>query len=263
VDCGSLRTFTGKLEVDGRQYSISSVNDTTLRHASWPINLYSSRYVRVPHPEAETLVNELYPWALYVRFRYTGDPMRVNAGWTDAVVTGIYDGREIDNPEPPYLTDAGEWAMQITGSTATELAGKLSVGSAMRLRADMMIEGRTPNRMETHVSGAVQYLRSGEINTTWEELRNPMTWLACDQSRRKVYVFVADGRKKGWSLGVNRWDLTRFAWQLGCWDLNILDGGGSTAMWVSHDGEGALVNRPCDYQGERSDLNYLFVKLKD
>ena len=197
-----------------------------------------------------------------MRFRYRSEPARVNAGWAEAVVTAVYDGRKETSPEPPYLTDPGEWALQLTGGAATEIAGKVAVGTVIRLREDILLEGRAVGPIETHVSGASHYLNAGAIKTTWSDVRDPMTWIACDQTRKKVYVFAADGRQKGWSLGMNRLDLTRFAWQLGCWDLNVLDGGGSTAMWVWRDG-GGLVGKPSDKYGERSDLNYLFVKIKD
>jgi hypothetical protein len=70
----------------------------------------------------------------------------------------------------------------------------------------------------------------------------------------KVFLVVVDGRRPGWSVGVN---LERFANEfkkLGAtWAIN-LDGGGGATMWVRQRGKycqvprstGCLVNRPTD-----------------
>ena len=65
----------------------------------------------------------------------------------------------------------------------------------------------------------------------------------------KILLVTVDGRQTGWSVGMT---MSRFAHEmigLGAVNAVNLDGGGSTTMWVKGFG---LVNRPSDWNGERS-----------
>ena len=64
--CGK-KYFKGTLRTGGSEYPFYTVNDTTLRHASTisPVNLFTSSYVRTPHPEYPKLVNDLARNVLY------------------------------------------------------------------------------------------------------------------------------------------------------------------------------------------------------
>ncbi|MEX2273978.1 MAG: phosphodiester glycosidase family protein [Actinomycetota bacterium] len=82
----------------------------------------------------------------------------------------------------------------------------------------------------------------------------------------KIFIVVVDGRRPGWSVGVN---LERFANEfkkLGAtWAINM-DGGGGATMWVKPRGKycqrrragGCLVNRPTD-EPERWAISALMV----
>lgn len=64
ASCGK-KAFSGKIEVAGKEYAFFSVNDTIVRGGSasrmksYPVNLYTSRYVRYPHPERQNITNTL------------------------------------------------------------------------------------------------------------------------------------------------------------------------------------------------------------
>lgn len=77
---------------------------------------------------------------------------------------------------------------------------------------------------------------------------NPRTGIGSTASG-KVLLVTVDGRQPGWSVGMT---MSRFAREmigLGAVNAVNLDGGGSTTMWVKGMG---LVNRPSDWDGERS-----------
>jgi exopolysaccharide biosynthesis protein len=44
--------------------------------------------------------------------------------------------------------------------------------------------------------------------------------------------------------------------------MTRFDGGGSSAMWAYTDGAGALVNTPSDEKGERSCMNYIYIRAR-
>ena len=49
---------------------------------------------------------------------------------------------------------------------------------------------------------------------------------------------------------------------LGAYNVTRFDGGGSSAMWIYSGGEGGLVNNPSDSKGERSCMNYIYIRTK-
>ena len=92
ASCGK-KVFSGKVKIADKEYKFYSVNDTLVRGnnasqlASYPINLYTSRYVKIPHKERQDIVNKLSTRALYVTAKYSADNMTVNGGWFAATVT--------------------------------------------------------------------------------------------------------------------------------------------------------------------------------
>lgn len=85
---------------------------------------------------------------------------------------------------------------------------------------------------------------------------HPRTAVGVSEDGTTLYMVVADGRREG-VPGMTLAKLARFmAEELGtCWAIN-LDGGGSSAMWVS-DG---IVNQPSD-KSERRVADHLAVVL--
>ena len=67
--------------------------------------------------------------------------MKVNAGYADAVVSAICDGRTQPLAEPPYVSGDDEFVLSLSGATAAAVASVASVGTGLRVRADMAIDG--------------------------------------------------------------------------------------------------------------------------
>lgn len=187
--------------------------------------------------------------------------MTVNDGWFEATVTRIDDGRTTELAEAPYLTAPDEWAVQLTGATAEAFAAKLSVGSTLRIRADVAVDGvSTP--ILTQNSTMYHLLDDGVDKKLSSSVYDPMTYVGVDQSKTKVYFFVIDGRQDWVSMGVKFPEMVRIAQKFDCWNVTRFDGGGSTTMWLYTDGAGKVVNKPSDSKGERSCLNYMHVRIK-
>ena len=263
ASCGK-KVFTGKIEVGGTEYEYYSINDTILRlgSVSQEANLYTARYKKTPHPGTPSLTNPLLKKALYVVAKNTsGNPMTVNDGWFEATVTRIDDGRTTPLAEAPYLTTLDEWAVQLTGATAEAFAAKLSVGSTLRIRADVAVDGVT-KPIVTQNSTMYHLLADGVDKNLSSSVYDPMTYVGVDQAGTKVHFFVIDGRQDWVSMGVKFYEMVRIAQKFGCWNVTRFDGGGSTTLWLYTDGAGKVVNKPSDSKGERSCMNYMHVRIK-
>ena len=273
ASCGK-KAFSGKIEVAGKEYAFFSVNDTIVRGGSasrmksYPVNLYTSRYVKYPHPERQNITNTLSAKALYLTAKYSSKNMTVNDGWFDATVTAIADGRTTALGEAPYLTDRKEVGIQVTGSTADAIAASVKVGDNIRLMAQMDVEG-VVKPIQTQNSTMWQYVTDGEntLNTVpanhdFRTLIDPMTFVCVDKSGSRIMIAEIDGRQVGFSIGVNAEEVTEIALRLGAWNSTRFDGGGSSAMWAKKDGVSGLVSSPSDKKGERSCMNYMYVRKK-
>lgn len=270
------KEFSGKMEIAGKEYEYFSVNDTIVRrgHKTYYANLYTSRYKEVPHADHPELVNLLSKSALYVVAKYSSNVMTVNNGYAEASVTAIYDGRTTALDEAPYLNAADEVAIQLTGDKAAEIAAALKVGDAVKLRADVTVGGQT-KPIYTQNSTMFQFLLDGKDNTGSLAANNtnntkfdPITFAAVDQNGTKVWFVVVDGRQIDlsggvWtSMGLKAYEMAQVASRLGAYNMTRFDGGGSTALWAYADGAGALVNTPSDDKGERSCMNYIYIRAR-
>lgn len=76
-------------------------------------------------------------------------------------------------------------------------------------------------------------------------VRNPRTAIGIDKSGRWLYLVVVDGRRPGYSNGVNPRELANEMIRLGSYQALNVDGGGSSIMLLA-DSSGTLrtVNRP-------------------
>src|SRR5207253_1202096 len=63
----------------------------------------------------------------------------------------------------------------------------------------------------------------------------------------RIVIVAADGRRRGWSVGIRNWDLALMLIHYRCVIGFALDSGGSTT--VAFDGR--VLNRPSDASGER------------
>lgn len=254
------RYFTGKLKVEGTDYEYFSINDTIVRlngTHSYDANLYTHRFVKEPH---SGINNPIGANALFIVGRNTS-PLKVNNGFMDATITQIIDGRSA-SVEAPYVSDADEWVLQVTGAKATELAAKLQVGDGVQISAELRI-GTSTDPIKVHNSSMYRYLHNGVYtapSASVEEVINPTTNLGITQDKTKMVIFCVDGRTTA-NRGLNFYEAYRVAQKLGLHDVIRFDGGGSTTMWAYSNGTGKVVNTVSDSKGERSCMNYLHVRV--
>lgn len=273
ASCGK-KVFSGKIKIADKEYKFYSVNDTLVRGnnasqmKSYPINLYTSKYVKTPHAERPDLVNKLSTKALYVTAKYSAANMTVNDGWFKAIVTAMADGRTTALEEAPYLTDKKEVGIQITGDTAEEISKAVKVGDEIQLCAEMAVNGEVKpiftqnSTMWQFVTDGQNTLNTVPANHTFRTLSDPMTFACVDRSGSRIMLVEIDGRQEGFSIGVNAEEVTDISLRLGAWNATRFDGGGSSAMWAKKDGMSGLVSRPSDKKGERSCMNYMYVRIK-
>ena len=271
ASCGK-KSLSAKLEVAGKSYTICSVNDTILRHASanYPVNMYTCRYKEIPHPSKPSITNPLARNVLYVVARYTDGPVKVNAGWTEAVVQALHDGSGTPLSSVPYLSSPGEVGFAVSGSTAQALLSSLKAGDSIRLKFDMAVDGETKpiftqnssmyRLMENGSDGSNTPPAGNNLYTTYD----PMTFPVVSQDGKTVWLVEVDGRQPSYSYGLKGYEMFRIARKLGGWNMTRFDGGGSSCMWVYDPAKssGTTVNRVSDSKGERSCLNYMLVRLK-
>ena len=207
---------------------------------------------------------------LYVIAQYKEGPVKVNAGWAEAVVKALYDGTGTPLSAAPYLSSASEVGFAVSGSTAQALLSSLKAGDTVRLKFDMSIEGETKpiftqnssmyRLMENGRDGSNTPPSGNNLFTTYD----PMTFPVVSQDGKTVWLVEVDGRQAGYSYGVKGYEMFRIAQKLGGWNMTRFDGGGSSCMWVYDPAaaSGKTVNRVSDSKGERSCLNYMLVRLK-
>jgi hypothetical protein len=137
------------------------------------------------------------------------------------------------------------------GSTAQTLHDQAIVGAPLTVRiplidkwasvTDAVSSGPTLVRNWRPIFNAGEALTPAQLRG-----RNPRTAIGQRADGRLVMV-AADGRQRGWSIGITNWDLAQTLVHYGCITGFALDSGGSTT--VAFDGQ--VLNRPSDPQGER------------
>jgi len=74
---------------------------------------------------------------------------------------------------------------------------------------------------------------------------NPRTAAGVARDGRTLWLIVADGRRKDWSMGLTLVELAALFQSLGVWDALNLDGGGSSLIVMEYaDGKHAVMNTP-------------------
>lgn len=275
ASCGK-KEFKGTFEAAGKEYEYYSVNDTIVRsgHKTYTANVYTSRYREVPHDGHPEITNPLSRNAFYIVAEYKDGPMKVNMGYAEATVSAVYDGRTSALDKAPYLTGDGQVAIQLTGDTASEVASAVKAGDVIRLRADVTVDGQS-KAILTQNSTMYQFMKDGQDATgslsetnTNNTKYDPMTFACVDRSGSKIWLVEVDGRQidlsaGDWtSMGVKAYEVYRIAGKLGAYNVTRFDGGGSSAMWIYSGGEGRLVSTPSDSNGERSCMNYIYIRTK-
>lgn len=275
ASCGTKK-FSGQFRAGGKEFSYYSINDTLLRHTSekYQASLYTSHYVRQPYPSKPSLINDLASDALYVVCEYIADPMLVNKGYAAARVVDIKDGRSTPLATRPYLTSKNRVGIALSGDMASELMAFIKVGDTVELRCDIAIDGDASKPILTLDSTMFQLMTDGKdasdtpnAGSTLFTNYDPKTYPVVSADRRKVWLVEVDGRQISptwYSLGVKGYEMYRIAAKLGGAWVTVMDGGGSSAMWVWNQakGSGSIVNRPSDSKGERSCMTYVLVREK-
>jgi hypothetical protein len=86
-----------------------------------------------------------------------------------------------------------------------------------------------------------------------DSCRHPRSAVCLDEAGETLWFIVADGRRSGAS-GMTCGEMRDLVQDLGCWDAAMLDGGGSSTLWV----DGAVRNDPSDGY-ERTVANHIGV----
>lgn len=270
---GSSYGRAGTFEIGGRSFDYCSVNDTIVRHvnASFQANMYTSRYVKQPHPEElPKVTNSLARDAYYLVCRYTEGPMHVNTGAVPAVVTAIANGTSVPLEEGPYVSGKDEFVLALSGSVAQSVSSLAKVGTTLSIRCDIAVDGESKPIL-TQNSSMFRFLQDGRdesqsISSTHSNITtyDPITFVTVDKSATKVWIIEVDGRKDWVELGVKSYEMYRICLKMGGWNMTRLDGGGSSCMWIydRSAGRGSIVNSVCDSKGERSCMNYLLIRTK-
>ena len=95
------------------------------------------------------------------------------------------------------------------------------------------------------------------------EAKHPRSAICLTEEGKVLFVTV-DGRSPENAVGINIPELAHLLHVLGGKDALNLDGGGSTALWLSGAPEEGILNFPCDnrnydHKGERKVANFLYI----
>lgn len=190
-----------------------------------------------------------------------------------AAINGSYYNMKVGNSvcflkvgkEVVDTTTASEFKQRVTGAVHVNKR-KVRV---MPWSVD--IERSYKGRKGTVLASGPLLLKDGDI-CSWEgcgkkfiNTKHPRSALYV--TPKSVVFITVDGRSPGNAVGVNIPELAHLIKVLGGTDAINLDGGGSTTLWMSQEGEGRVLNCPSDnktfdHEGERSVSNAFFVKRR-
>ncbi|MCS7236754.1 MAG: phosphodiester glycosidase family protein [Thermoguttaceae bacterium] len=134
------------------------------------------------------------------------------------------EGKTISKPDPAH------WSFWFTPS------GEPRIGNLREeVPAQLAISGFGPLVLE----GKILPGEGGELA--------PRCAVGVTRDRRTGILMVVDGRRRGWSEGVNCRELAELLRDKGAWEAIQLDGGGSAfAIVRDATGEYRIINRPSD-----------------
>lgn len=109
------------------------------------------------------------------------------------------------------------------------------------------------------VSGRQMLLDNGVAQSSSTRLE-PRTAVGVTRDGKRVFILVADGRRKEYSNGLSYADMAVIFKRLGAYDAINLDGGGSSSFSIEvAAGDFEPINRPSDRSGERAVPNGLAI----
>lgn len=100
--------------------------------------------------------------------------------------------------------------------------------------------------------------KSESVGRDFSTALHPRTAIGFNAKKDTAWLVVVDGRQKGYSIGINLFDLAELMKEFGCANATNLDGGGSSGMFVGDK----YANRPSDATGARSVTNGMAVVRK-
>lgn len=95
------------------------------------------------------------------------------------------------------------------------------------------------------VGGSGPLVRNGVVANRADTTLTPRSVVALDRDRRRLFLFVVDGRSTR-SRGITHLEAAQIALWLGAEDALNLDGGGSSALVVRSQGRLRVANQPSD-----------------
>jgi len=110
---------------------------------------------------------------------------------------------------------------------------------------------RIPTDAKQIVSGIWQIVTNGRINAGNDSKRPhepaPHTAVGIDRGGKKLMLFVVDGRRPTYSVGMGWRQMAEEMLARGAWNALLLDGGGSTTLVMRNkQGTADVVNLPSD-----------------
>lgn len=110
------------------------------------------------------------------------------------------------------------------------------------------------------VSGRQMLVNDNVAQSSESKTFHPRTAVGVTKDGKRVFILLADGRRKGYSNGLSYADMVTIFKKLGAYDALNLDGGGSSCFSINAGrGKFAPLNRPSDKSGERAVPNGIAV----
>ncbi|MDO5554524.1 MAG: phosphodiester glycosidase family protein [Planctomycetia bacterium] len=101
------------------------------------------------------------------------------------------------------------------------------------------------DEIQLAVSGSAIVLKDGKVVTNADTSVHPRTAIGISRGARYIYFMTIDGRQNGYSIGATLEQVGFLLKKVGAAEGINLDGGGSTTMvYMTPQGEPALLNRP-------------------
>ena len=230
--------FTGTVTLEnGTSYTFKRTNVPSASYNLTFYNKYAGAFTRryENDPGFDTV-----PRTEVVVVPVSGDRWGVNKD-TRVVVRRIV--HNIDGGEP-IAND--ESVLSGVRDAATFLSS-LAVGDELTVHMEMRTaDGQYPG-IDQLVGGNAVLVKDGVLtsrNTTdsYNSVVYPRTAIAYSADGRWLYLFVADGKYVGGSVGITCTDMSGILVSMGAAFVAGLDGGGSSEMVVHHN----IVNNPAD-----------------
>ena len=112
----------------------------------------------------------------------------------------------------------------------------------------LILGGKPENEdVQEAMNGFQLITKEGNIIVSPDNSIHPRTAIGANKNGTLIWLVVVDGRQKGYSEGMNLFELASLMVDLGCWNATNMDGGGSSIMgMIEADGKIKLMNSPSD-----------------